>query len=63
VIYLGVGFPSGAGRTRGDILGGVAYVSNWYQIASARATPPGGVRAAAPPVVAAVEEQFYSCWP
>jgi peptidoglycan/LPS O-acetylase OafA/YrhL len=64
MIYLVVGFPSAQGRTRGDIVGGVAYVSNWYQIAVGAGYT---AREAFAPLrhlwSLAVEEQFYLVWP
>ena len=64
VVYLAIGFRTAQGRTRGDIVGGVAYVSNWYQIwVGAGYT---AVEAFAPLRhlwSLAVEEQFYLLWP
>jgi peptidoglycan/LPS O-acetylase OafA/YrhL len=66
MIYLALpfGFPEARGRTRGDILGGLSYLSNWYQIwVGAGYT----AREAFAPLrhlwSLAVEEQFYLLWP
>jgi len=66
MIYLAVpfGYPEARGRTRGDIIGGLSYLSNWYQIwVGAGYT----AREAFAPLrhlwSLAVEEQFYLIWP
>ena len=64
MIYLAIWFPRARGRSRGDILGGLSYLSNWYQIwVGAGYT----AREAFAPLrhlwSLAVEEQFYLIWP
>ena len=63
-VYVAAGYANARGRTRGDILGGLSYVSNWYQIwVGAGYT----AREAFAPLrhlwSLAVEEQFYLLWP
>ena len=64
VVYLAIGFRKAQGRTRGDIIGGVAYVSNWYQIwVGAGYTATEAFAPLRHLWSLAVEEQFYVMWP
>lgn len=64
IVYLAIFMREARGRTRGDIIAGVTYVSNWYQIwvgqgytASEAFVPLRHLWSLA------VEEQFYVIWP
>jgi peptidoglycan/LPS O-acetylase OafA/YrhL len=64
MIYLAIGFPEAQGRTRGDIIGGVSYGSNWYQIAVGAGYTASEAFAPLRHLWSlAVEEQFYVLWP
>ena len=64
VVYITAFYPAVREETRGDFLGGILYVSNWYQIfvgqgyASSEAFVPLRHLWSL-----AVEEQFYIVWP
>lgn len=64
VVYLAALRPEAQGRTRGDLVAGLTYVSNWYQLwvgagytASEAFVPLRHLWSLA------VEEQFYLFWP
>jgi peptidoglycan/LPS O-acetylase OafA/YrhL len=64
MIYLAIGFPEAQGRTRGDIIGGLSYGSNWYQIAVGAGYTAAEAFAPLRHLWSlAVEEQFYLLWP
>ena len=63
-IYLALFKPEARGRTRGDVVGGVGYISNWYQIfVGAGYTANEAFVPLRHLWSLAVEEQFYLVWP
>ncbi|MEZ5298086.1 MAG: acyltransferase family protein [Ilumatobacteraceae bacterium] len=65
VLVVTAAFRTAAlGRLRGDLLAGLTYVSNWYQIWSAQGYAAAGEFAPLRHLWSlAVEEQFYLVWP
>ena len=64
VTYTAIFRSDALGQLRGDVLGGVFYVSNWYQIAvGAGYTAAGDFAPLRHLWSLAVEEQFYLIWP
>ena len=64
VVFLALFKTQARGRTRGDIVGGLAYVSNWYQLfVGAGYTAQEAFAPLRHLWSLAVEEQFYVIWP
>ncbi len=64
MVYLAVFNTKAQGRTRGDLLAGVGYISNWFQIwVGAGYTAAEAFAPLRHLWSLAVEEQFYIAWP
>ncbi len=64
MVYLAVFNTKAQGRTRGDLLAGVGYISNWFQIwVGAGYTAAEAFAPLRHLWSLAVEEQFYLAWP
>ena len=64
MVYVTAAYPVARGQTRGDFLGGLLYVSNWYQIIVGQGYAAGEAFVPLRHLWSlAVEEQFYLLWP
>ncbi|HAP77137.1 MAG TPA: hypothetical protein DCR14_13760 [Acidimicrobiaceae bacterium] len=63
-LYTAAFFPAAREETRGDFIGGIFYVSNWYQLWVGQGYGAGEAFAPLRHLWSlAVEEQFYILWP
>lgn len=64
VVYVTAYYPAARAQTRGDFLGGIFYVSNWYQIMVGQGYAAGEAFVPLRHLWSlAVEEQYYLLWP
>lgn len=64
VVYVTAFYPAARADTRGDVAGGLLYVSNWYQILVGQGYAAGEAFVPLRHLWSlAVEEQFYLLWP
>ena len=64
MVYVTAFYPAARGQSRGDFLGGLFYVSNWYQIVVGQGYAAGEAFVPLRHLWSlAVEEQFYLLWP
>jgi peptidoglycan/LPS O-acetylase OafA/YrhL len=63
-VYIAAFYPATREQSRGDFLGGLLYVSNWYQIVVGQGYGAGELFVPLRHLWSlAVEEQFYLLWP